>query len=79
MTDKKDGWFVTCNLCHLSIDTDEEFAEFTHYHKRGEKRSSAFYHVKCFRDRINVSEKANKELSKASSILDKASKALGLN
>lgn len=77
MTTEKKDWFVTCNLCHLSIDTDEEFTEFVHYHKRGEKKSSAFYHVKCFRDRINVSEKANKELDKASSILNKASKALG--
>lgn len=75
---KKDNWFITCSLCHLSIDTNEEFAEFIHYKKRGETKSSAFYHVKCFRDKINVSLKANEELSKASRILDKATKALGM-
>lgn len=74
---KKNGWFLTCGICHLSIDTEEPFAEFIHYNKHHDVKSSAFYHVDCFKDKINVSLKANKELDKASRLLSNLKSKIG--
>jgi hypothetical protein len=74
----KNGWFLTCGICHLSIDTEEQFAEFIHYNKHHDINTSAFYHIDCFKDKINVSKKASKELDNARNIINKAAQKLGL-
>lgn len=75
---EKNGWFLKCGICHLSIDTEEQFVEFIHYNKHHDIKSSAFYHTECFLDKLNVSKKANKELDHAKDLLNKAAKKLGL-
>ena len=42
-----------CLICHTAIDTDNEFCEFKHYKDRDNIKSKAWYHVECFRNRMN--------------------------
>lgn len=68
---------LSCNICALPIDINKEFCEFTHYKKIGNIKSEAFYHVSCFRDRLNGSVELRKLQKKADWILNKAASQLG--
>ncbi|MFA6074076.1 MAG: hypothetical protein WC758_08215 [Candidatus Woesearchaeota archaeon] len=45
-----------CLICHTAIDLEKEYCEFKHYSKRDSIKSKAYYHVECFRNRMNGSE-----------------------
>lgn len=42
-----------CLICHTAIDTSDEFCSFRHYKNATEIKSKAYYHVKCFSDRMS--------------------------
>jgi len=63
---------IICNICKLVIDTSKEFCEFIHYEKKSHIKSTAFYHVECFRDRMSGGQKLRELQSKADSIMELA-------
>jgi hypothetical protein len=67
-----------CLICKTSIDTDKEFCEFKHYKKLDEIWTKAYYHVKCFRDRMNGAEEQRSALKYAVGTLKKVNEKMGL-
>ncbi len=69
----------TCMICKLGIEIEEEqFVEVKHYKKKDIILSKGYYHIKCFRDRLNGSDKLNKIQSAAMSFINGARKKLGI-
>jgi hypothetical protein len=62
---------MICHICHLVINPDLEYCEFIHYKENGGCKSHAFYHVNCFRERMNGGREVKKLQAKANLILDK--------
>jgi hypothetical protein len=61
-----------CNICRLAIEVDnEEYIEVKQYEKKDKLKSTGFYHIKCFRDRLNGTQVQNAVQMKALDILDK--------
>lgn len=67
-----------CNLCKTSIDTEKEYCQFVQFKKKDIIQSKAYYHVNCFRDRLNSSKAQKDALKKASDTLEFARKKLGI-
>lgn len=67
---------LICFICQLGIDLDKEFAEFIHYKKKGIKKSSAYYHVNCFREKLGGGRENRKLQAKANLILDKVAERM---
>jgi len=66
-------------ICKLGIEIEEEqFVEVKHYKKKDIILSKGYYHIKCFRDRLNGSDKLNKIQSAAMSFINGARKKLGI-
>jgi len=52
----------TCMICKLAIELEkEQFVEVKHYEKKDIILSKGYYHIKCFRDRLNGNENLQKE------------------
>ncbi len=69
----------TCMICKLGIEIDkEQFVEVKHYEKKDVILSKGYYHIKCYRDRLNGTEKMNKLQSAAMSFIDGAKKKVGI-
>ncbi len=69
----------TCMICKLGIEIDkEQFVEVKHYEKKDVILSKGYYHIKCYRDRLNGSEKMNKLQSAALSFINGAKKKVGI-
>jgi hypothetical protein len=60
-----------CSICKITIDVDKEYCEFKHYINRENIKSKAYYHVECFRNRLNNSYATNQVQLKAMDILNK--------
>jgi hypothetical protein len=66
-------------ICKLGIEIEEEqFVEVKHYKKKDIILSKGYYHIKCFRDRLNGSDKLNKIQSAAMSFINGARKKVGI-
>ena len=66
-------------ICKLGIEIDkEQFVEVKHYEKKDVILSKGYYHIKCFRDRLNGTEKMNKLQSAALSFINGAKKKVGI-
>ncbi len=66
-------------ICKLGIEIDkEQFVEVKHYEKKDVILSKGYYHIKCYRDRLNGTEKMNKLQSAAMSFIDGAKKKVGI-
>jgi hypothetical protein len=62
----------TCMICKLPIIVDEEqYVEVKHYEKKGKLLSNGFYHIKCFRDRINGSDSQKALVMKTMQLLNR--------
>jgi hypothetical protein len=59
-----------CLICHTVIDTEKPFCKFEHYQNKKIIKSKAYYHVECFRDRMNGSETQNELAKKAMHLLN---------
>jgi len=69
----------TCMICKLGIELKkEQFVEVKHYEKKDIILSKGYYHIKCYRDRLNGSEKMNKLQSTALSFINGAKKKVGI-
>jgi hypothetical protein len=69
---------IICNICKLNIDTDKEYCEFKHYKRKDEILSKAYYHINCFRERLNGSSEINAMKKRANEILKKAGEMIGI-
>ena len=69
----------TCMICKLGIELDkEQFVEVKHYQKKDVLLSKGYYHIKCFRDRLNGGENLKKLQSEAMGFLKGAKKLVGI-
>lgn len=51
---------------------DSEFCEFKHMKNKNEILSKAYYHITCFRDKLNGGQNLRELQEKANKILDLA-------
>ena len=69
----------TCMICKLGIEIDkEQFVEVKHYEKKDIILSKGYYHIKCFRDRLNGGEKMRSLQSEAMGFIKGAKKLVGI-
>jgi hypothetical protein len=68
-----------CGICRTAIDTDKEYCEFKQYKKVDVIQSKAYYHVNCFRDRINGVKEQKEALKTALNTLSRVQERFGLN
>lgn len=62
----------TCMICKMSIVVEEqEYVEVKHYKKKDKLLSSGYYHIDCFRDRINSADSQKMMTVKAMNFLNK--------
>ena len=68
-----------CMICKMTILLGkEEFVEVKHYSVKEEILSKGYYHIQCYRDRLNQSSNLKKLQEKASKIIDFAGKKMGI-
>ncbi len=66
-------------ICKLAVETDKkQFVEVKHYEKDNIILSKGYYHVKCYKDRLNGSDKLNKIQLAALSFINGAKKKAGI-
>jgi len=69
----------TCIICKLGIElSKEQFVEVKHYEKKDIILSKGYYHIKCFRDRLNGDASLNKLKAEALSFMKGAKKMVGM-
>ena len=69
----------TCMICKLGIELDkEQYVEERHYEKKDIILSKGYYHIKCFRDRLNGGENLKKLQSEAMGFIKGAKKLVGI-
>ena len=69
----------TCMICKLGIELDkEQYVEVRHYEKKDIILSKGYYHIKCFRDRLNGGENLKKLQSEAMGFIKGAKKLVGI-
>ena len=69
----------TCMICKLAIETDkEQFVEVKHYEKKDVILSKGYYHIKCFRDRLNGGENLKRLQNEAFGFIRGAKKLVGI-
>lgn len=68
-----------CLICKTTIDTDGEFLDVKHMKNSKDTRSRAFYHIQCFRDRLNGAKEQKEALKLAVDTLKQAKEKLGLS
>jgi len=68
-----------CFICKMTIDLDkEEFVEVKHYEKKDIIKSKGYYHLKCFRDRLNNAGSMGKIHREALDFIKKAKRKAGM-
>jgi hypothetical protein len=68
-----------CFICKMTINMDkEEFVEVKYYEKRDKIKSKGYYHLKCFRDRLNNAQGMNRLQREALDFVRKAKKKVGI-
>ena len=66
-------------ICKLGIELDkEQYVEVRHYEKKDIILSKGYYHIKCFRDRLNGGENLKKLQSEAMGFIKGAKKLVGI-
>ena len=66
-------------ICKLGIELEkEQFVEVKHYEKKDIILSKGYYHIKCFRDRLNGGENLKKLQLEAMSFMKGAKKLAGI-
>jgi len=66
-----------CGICKLGINPEKEFAEFTHYINHKKILSKVFYHIECFRERLQGSKEMQQLKEKCGLLLNKANQCIG--
>lgn len=66
-----------CMICKLGIDPDKAFVKVTEYKDKDNIKSKGYYHIECFRERINNSKNMQKLGVMAKSMLNKANQIIG--
>jgi hypothetical protein len=61
----------TCMICKTTVDIDEEFVTVEQYAKKGKLKSKGWYHINCFRERLDGSQFQKAVSLRAIDILDK--------
>ena len=67
-----------CLICQTAIDTENEYCEFKHLKKKDEIKSKAYYHVNCFRNRLQGPANANKLMKETMNILKVVKERAGI-
>jgi hypothetical protein len=67
-----------CLICHTTINTDDEYCEFKHYKRKEEIKSKAYYHINCFRRRLQGPDNANKLMEETMSLVKAAKEKMGI-
>lgn len=65
-----------CMICKTGIDMENEFVEVKHYEKKDAVLSKGYYHVKCFRERLDGSSTLKAVQLKAMEVLEKVGNRL---
>ena len=66
-------------ICKLGIDLDkEQFVEVKHYEKKDIILSKGYYHILCFRDRLNGGENLKRLQTEAMEFIKGAKKKIGI-
>jgi len=69
----------TCMICKLGIELDkEQYVEIRHHEKKDIILSKGYYHIKCFRNRLNGGENLKKLQSEAMGFIKGAKKLVGI-
>jgi len=69
----------TCMICKLGIEVDrEEFVEVKHYKKKDIVLSKGYYHIKCYKDRLNGETGLKKLQAEALGFMRGAKKLVGI-
>ena len=69
-----------CFICKSTISVDkEEYVEVKHFEKKDIIKSKGYYHIKCFRDRINNANRMNLLQKEAFDFIKKAKKKVGID
>jgi len=69
----------TCMICKLGIEVNkEQYVEVKHYEKKDTVLSKGYYHIKCFRDRLNGGENLRNLQSEALGFIKGAKKLVGI-
>lgn len=69
----------TCMICKTTIMIGkEEFVEVKHYSDKEEILSKGYYHIKCYRERLNGTQEIKKLQKAALSFIKGASKKVGI-
>lgn len=67
-----------CNICHLTIDENKEFAKLTHYKNKDKVWTEGFYHIQCYSKRLCQDEDNKKLQAIAMDTLLKTRQKLGI-
>ena len=68
-----------CMICKMTILIGkEEFVEVKHYSDKEEILSKGYYHIQCYRDRLNGGNNLKMLQEKAARIIDFAGKKMGI-
>jgi hypothetical protein len=67
-----------CMICKTAIDMDKEYCEFKHYERIDVIHSKAYYHVNCFRERLNSTGEQKVVTKEALSFIKGAKKLMGI-
>ena len=69
----------TCMICKLTIELEkEQFVEVKHYEKKDIILSKGYYHIQCFRDRLNGGENLKRLQAEAMGFIKGAKKMVGM-
>jgi len=69
----------TCMICKTTIERGkEQYVEVKHYSEKEEILSKGYYHIKCFRERLNGSSEMGKLQKAAINFIKGASKKVGI-
>ena len=69
----------TCMICKLGIEIEkEQFVENRHYEKKDIILSKGYYHIKCFRDRLDGGTALRKLQLEAMGFIRGAKKMAGI-
>jgi len=69
-----------CFICKTTINVDkEEYVEARHFEKKDVIKSKGYYHLKCYRDRINNANGMNLLQREAFDFIKKAKKKAGID
>jgi len=69
----------TCMICKTTIFIgNEEFVKVKHYSEKEEVLSKGYYHIKCYKDRLNGTQQIKKLQEATLNLIKGASKKIGI-